>query len=62
MHKNIGEKISVFDSKFDHNIGFWEKTPIFSPKIENKSQKNCDYNIDPSFASSAEFLGPRDRN
>jgi hypothetical protein len=44
--KKIGEKMRVFDlkqtkimQKFNHNIGFWEKSPIFSPKIVENRRK-----------------------
>jgi hypothetical protein len=51
--EKIGEKIAVFDSKqsfsiqkYDHNIGFCEKKPIFCRKL-SKIAENCDHNIDP---------------
>jgi hypothetical protein len=48
--EKFGEKTGVFGSKqskimqkFDHNIGFLRKTPIFWPKIV----ENYDHNNDP---------------
>jgi hypothetical protein len=33
--------------KFDHNIGFLRKTPIFFSRKLSKIKENCEQNIEP---------------
>jgi hypothetical protein len=40
-------KTKLNKAKFDHNIGFWEKAPIFLQKIVENGIKLKSYNIDP---------------
>jgi hypothetical protein len=46
FRQKIQQKIGIFDSKqsqivqkFDHNIGFWENSQFFSPKIVKNRRK-----------------------
>jgi hypothetical protein len=49
----LTQKKAKLCKKFDHNIGFWEKKNIFSPKIA----ENCGHNIDPRFCQMPKVVG-----